>query len=97
MIQMKFELDAFPNLSDSNVYLEFKLLFTSRYYFDQHDIENFQGTALETCKLKLESLESGIMHYCEAEFVENYLSKFSFTISMMLMDYKFSGYKSKLV
>lgn len=46
MVQLKFDLEAFPNLSDNAVYLEFNLLFTSRYYFDESDIENFEATSL---------------------------------------------------
>lgn len=44
---------------------------------------------------KLENIETGIFHYCEAEFTENYASTLTFSLFSMITDFKLYPYSMR--
>lgn len=50
---------------------------------------------MEELLFKLENIEIGMFHFCEAEFKENYGSSFTFTIFSMITDFKLFPYSMR--
>ena len=47
---------------------------------------------MSTCKFRLEGLEHGLLNYCQGQFQEDHISKFSFTIFGCLANFKFGKF-----
>lgn len=87
------ELEAFPYLNTDNIYLEFNLLFSTKYY---NEDQKFEGKPTAQVRMKLKDIENGIFCYSEADFKQDYFSRLSFTLFGQLMFYKFEKYQTKL-
>lgn len=50
---------------------------------------------MESVSFKLQNIETGIFHYYEGGFTENYASTFSFTLFSMITDFKLFPYSMR--
>lgn len=85
-------LEGFPSLQDHEIYLEFILIENSTCYFREDINTPVDMKEAERYRFKLENLETGIFKYCEGEFSEAYIASFSFTLFLMVTDYRFHHY-----
>jgi hypothetical protein len=86
-VKFRMELEAFPNLNTEDLFLEFNLIFSNRYYSSNED--KFDGKPVSQVKIKINELENGIICYSEVDFKNQYFSKASFSLYGQLMFYKF--------
>ena len=59
-VQFRMELEGFPLLNTDNIFLEFNLLFSAKYYNDE---DKFEGKPVAQVRMKLKDIEHGIFCY----------------------------------
>jgi len=82
-------IDGFPSLDDSHLYLEFILIENSQCYFREDMDEPVPFKEAERYRFRIENIEGGIVQYHEGEFCKAYLSSFSFSLHLLITDYRF--------
>jgi hypothetical protein len=88
LILFRMEFDMFPELDDSNIYLEVDMLF---YEFDPQNqiLQKNEENVISTVSFKISNMTSGLKEYICSNFQGNHYSVLNMTIHSLLTEYRY--------
>jgi hypothetical protein len=88
LILFRMEFDMFPELDDSNVYLEVDMLF---YEFDSQNqiLQKNEENCIATVSFKISNMTTGLKEYVCGNFQGNHYSVLNMTIHSLLTEYRY--------
>lgn len=92
-MQFKLLIESVPKMESAKLFIKFTLLFCSLYTYNNS--MDPVTHSMESVSFRLRSIETGIFHFYEGSFTENYASSFTFTLFSMITDFKLHPYSMR--